>query len=433
MALEDQITGKIMAQNPAQKFGTMRDKPPEEAKFFWTGGPIEVAPRTWFASQFSGATAFETDEGLVLVDTGTKQLAPAIAQMLREKTKAPVHTAIYTHGHVDHAYGLEAFLLPGQKKPRVIAHSAMPARFARYKTTARHNAALNARQFGGTVEAQSSTAYAAFGEPPVPPDTLYDEKLTISVGGERFELFHCKGETDDHTWVWSPERRVVCPGDLFIWAVPNDGNPQKVQRYPWERAKGLRAMAALSPQALCPGHGGPIVGDAAKIAGMLGETAEFLETVVQRTLAAMEAGSPPHVDIVTSIDLPKSDSPWLQPVYDDTEFLVRNVIRFYGVWWSGRPSELKPSPRAKLAREIAELSGGAVALTRRAEELAAKGELRAACHLADYALEAAPADKDVQAKVAAIYEKRAESETSLMAINIFNSAAAYARAGRPYA
>ncbi|MBV9692351.1 MAG: MBL fold metallo-hydrolase, partial [Alphaproteobacteria bacterium] len=102
----------------------MRGKGPQEAKFFWTGGPVEVAERTWFASQFSGCTAFETDEGLVLVDTGTRQFAPMIAAMLRQKTQAPVHTAIYTHGHIDHAYGLEAFLVEGQKRPRVIAHSA---------------------------------------------------------------------------------------------------------------------------------------------------------------------------------------------------------------------------------------------------------------------------------------------------------------------
>ena len=422
-----------MAVNPATKFVSMRGKSPEEAKFFWSGGPIEVAPRTWFASQFSGCTAFETDEGLVLVDTGTKQFAPVLAARLREKTQAPVHTAIYTHGHIDHAYGLDQFLLPGQKKPRVIAHAAMPARFARYQATARHNAALNARQFGGTVEAQSTEAYAAFGQPPIPPDTLYEDRMTITVGGEIFELHHCKGETDDHTWVFAPARRVLCPGDLFIWAVPNDGNPQKVQRFAWERAKGLREMAAKAPAALCPGHGGPVVGDPEKIARMLTETASFLETVVSRTLAAMENGSPPHVDIVTGIELPTSESPWLQPVYDDTEFLVRNVIRFYGGWWSGRPSELKPAPRAKLATEIAALAGGAKALAERAEALAAAGDFRLACHLADYALEAAPQDADVQAKVAAIYEKRADTETSLMTINIFNSASAYAKAGRPYA
>jgi hypothetical protein len=283
------------------------------------------------------------------------------------------------------------------------------------------------------VEAQSNEAYAAFGTPPIPPDTLYDERLSITVGGVGFELRHCRGETDDHTWVWCPERGVVCPGDLFIWAVPNDGNPQKVQRYPWDRAKGLRTMAECAPQALCPGHGGPVVGDTNKIAQMLTETATFLETVVARTLAAMENGSPPHVDIVTGIDLPTSESPWLQPVYDDTEFLVRNVIRYYGGWWSGRPSELKPAARAKLAEEVAFLCGGAMELADRAEMMAKAGEYRIACHLADFALEAAPSNAAVREKVALIYENRANTETSLMAVNIYNSAAAYARAGRPFA
>ena len=65
--------------------------------------------------------------------------------------------------------------------------------------------------------------------------------------------------------------------------------------------------------------------------------------------------------------------------------------------------------------------------------IAAGGDFRLACHLADFALEAAPSDAAVQAKVAAIYDKRADTETSLMTINIFNSAAAYAKAGKPYA
>jgi alkyl sulfatase BDS1-like metallo-beta-lactamase superfamily hydrolase len=146
----------------------------------------------------------------------------------------------------------------------------------------------------------------------------------------------------------------------------------------------------------------------------------------------MEGGSPPHVDIVTGIDLPKSQSPWLQPVYDDTEFLVRNVIRYFGGWWSGRPSELKPASRDKLAQEIANLSGGAENLAARARTLSLAGEHRLACHLADYALEAAPHDISVRETVSAVYEKRAEAETSLMAINIFNSACAYAKAGRAY-
>jgi hypothetical protein len=36
--------------NPTDLFKQLRGKSPEEAKFFWSGGPVEVAERTWFQS-----------------------------------------------------------------------------------------------------------------------------------------------------------------------------------------------------------------------------------------------------------------------------------------------------------------------------------------------------------------------------------------------
>jgi glyoxylase-like metal-dependent hydrolase (beta-lactamase superfamily II) len=416
-------------QNPTDKFVAMRGRLPEEAKFFWNGGPVEVGERTWFSSLLSGVTAFETDDGLVLVDTGTAAFGPHLAREIREVTTAPVHTAIYTHGHVDHAFGLGAFLLDGQAPPRVIGHRAMPARFERYTRTSSHNRSLNARQFGGAVDAAETVDFAA---PAIPPDTLYDDELSITVGGITFELFHARGETDDHTWVYCPDRGVLCPGDLIIWGVPNAGNPQKVQRYPWDWAAALRAMAAKQPRSLAPGHGGPVVDDAPLVQRILLETAELLEIVVERTVEVLEAGSPPHVDVVRRVELPTSDSPWLQPVYDEAEFIVRNVIRFFGGWYSGRPSELKPAPRGDVASAIAGLAGGAGALVDQAQQVADGADLALACHLADFALESSPDDPDVQSAVAAIYERRAQAESSLMAINLFRSAAAYAREGRPY-
>src|SRR5262249_1558252 len=154
--------------------------------------------------------------------------------------------------------------------------------------------------------------------------------------------------------------------------------------------------------------------------------------LVTRTIAAMEKGSPPHVDIVRSVDAPVSDSPWLRPIYDEAEFIVRNIIRFYGGWWSGPPSELKPADRHAIAAEVARLPAGAANLRARAVAVAAQGDLRLASHLADYALEAAPQEVAVQQGVAALYEQRAAGETSLMARNLFRSAAAYAREGRAF-
>ena len=422
-----------MTDNPTDLFKRMRGRSPEDAKFFWSGGPIAVAERTWFQSRFSGVTAFETDAGIVLVDSGMAPLGGKLAGLLREKTRAPIHTAILTQGHLDHAFGLEAFLIPGQPRPRIIAHRAMPERFRRYELTDGFNAAINARQFGGVIGAAEIAAeFDVPRTPTLPPDTLYDDRMTIEVGGLAFEINHCPGETDDHSWIWCPERGVLCPGDLFIWSVPNAGNPQKVQRYPWDWASGLRKMAALGARSLCPGHGGPVVDDAALIRRMLSETADYLEAIVEQTIAALNDGAPPHVDIVRTVEPPTSSSPWLQPVYDEAEFIVRNVIRFYGGWWSGRPSELKPASREAVAREMAALAGGARTLIARAQALAAAGDLPLASHLADYALEAAPDDATVCRAVAALYERRAQAETSLMAVNLFRSAAAYAREGRAF-
>jgi alkyl sulfatase BDS1-like metallo-beta-lactamase superfamily hydrolase len=137
--------------------------------------------------------------------------------------------------------------------------------------------------------------------------------------------------------------------------------------------------------------------------------------------------------VVRGLAIPTSDSPWLQPLYDEAEFIARNVIRHYGGWWSGRPCELKPAERAAVASEVAALAGGARALAERASRLGESGALAIACHLADYALEADPGDPSVREQVAALYERRAGSESSLMASNLFRSAAAYARAGRPFA
>jgi len=398
----------------------------------------EVAERTWLVSILANVIAFETDDSLVLVDAGLRNFAPRMAELLRQHTMAPVHTVIYTHGHVDHAFGLENFLVQGQPRPRIIGHRALPARLARYERTPSFQRTINARQFcGASLDLVSPRERAdldtAFRSPEWPPNILYDDQLTIEVGHLTFELHHARGETDDHTWVFCPQRGILCPGDLIIWVVPNAGNPQKVQRYPWDWAQALREMAALHAPSLCPGHGPPVTGNPELVQRILLETAAYLDSIVEQTLTALENGAPPHTDIVNSVKIPTSDSPWMLPLYDEAEFISRSVIRYYGGWFSGRPSELKPASRAAVAGEIARLARGAMALANRARAIAKTGDLRLACHLADYALEAAPENTHVQEIVARIYEQRAAAETSLMAINLFRSAAAYARAGRPFA
>jgi alkyl sulfatase BDS1-like metallo-beta-lactamase superfamily hydrolase len=115
-------------------------------------------------------------------------------------------------------------------------------------------------------------------------------------------------------------------------------------------------------------------------------------------------------------------------VYDDPEFIVRNIWRLYGGWYDGNPANLKPARDADLAREIAALAGGPSQLAMRARDLAEDGNHRLAAHLAELAAAAAPDDPEVHAVRAEVFESFARAEPSVMAKGIYNWAAKESRA-----
>ncbi|MFT3854317.1 MAG: alkyl sulfatase dimerization domain-containing protein [Ilumatobacteraceae bacterium] len=232
-----------------------------------------------------------------------------------------------------------------------------------------------------------------------------------------------RGETDDHLWAWLPERKWTMAGDFVIWNFPNAGNPQKVQRYPGEWAAALRAMIAQGPELFVPAHGLPIAGRE-RIAAVLDEIATALERIVDEVITMMNAGETLDT-IVHSVTVPAETlaKPFMRPLYDEPEFVVHNVWRMYGGWWDGAASRLKPSPDAVVGSTVAEMAGGADVVMRRAEAAAADGDLRLACHLADFAGWAAPDDPTIHAARAAIYLARRKTEPSLMSKGIFRAAA----------
>lgn len=378
----------------------------------------EVQDGVAFLSGFANVTVLRTAAGPLLVDTGGAPFIDLLREALRSFAGGPPHTVIYTHGHVDHVGGMPALAEEARRRggppARVVAHEAVPERFARYRLTAGYNTCINTRQFRMPIPWP-----AEFHE----PDLLYRDRHELRIGDEVVELHHARGETDDHSFVYVPGRRLLCCGDLFIWATPNAGNPQKAERYPREWAQALRRMAALGAELLCPGHGPPIAG-AARVRQALLDTAALLESLVEQTLALMNAGAP-LAQVLETVKAPTEllERPYLQPLYDEPAFIVRNIWRRYGGWYDGNPAHLLPAPEARLAAELAGLCGGARRMMERAQELLEKDELALACHLVELAAQAAPADPEVRAARAAIYRRRGEAATSLMARGVFLSAA----------
>src|SRR3984957_7404004 len=248
---------------------------------------------------------------------------------------------------------MAAFIAEGQKnkvaRARVVGHRGVAARFDRYKRTAAYNEIVNSRQFSAPSKWPTEYVY---------PDTYFEDRFTVSAGTVKFECHHGRGETDDASWVYIPQRKVLCTGDFIIWAAPNAGNPQKAQRYAREWSEALRAMAKTGAEVLIPGHGVPVFGSM-RVRQVLLETADYLRSLYDQTIALMNEGATLDT-ILSQVEPPAAliDRPYLQAVYDEPKFIVRNIWRLEGGWYDGIPSHLKPATLEAQAHEVVTLAGG---------------------------------------------------------------------------
>ncbi len=392
-------------------------------------GSCELAPGLLGMKGLAGAFAFDTGEGLVMLDSGAWFEADRTYQEVRRwRPDAPVVAVVFSHHHVDHVFAVDRFDAEaderGWPRPIVYAHELMPAHFERYRRTAGWNTAINRRQFAIDVPG------FRFPDSFRGPDVTYRDRMTFRQGELTFCLHHGRGETDDHTWTWIPQRRILATGDLFIYAVPNAGNPQKVERYVADWADALEEMAALEPETLLSGHGLPIFGRE-RIAEALSTTAALLRSIEEQTLALMNQGCSLD-EVLRGVEIPPGwlEKPYLRPVYDDPRFLVRMVWRRYGGWWSGEFDELLPAAKADLAAEWVALAGGAAVVVERVEALLAAGRTELACHLVEAARYAAPEDSAVHEARKRAYRAASARESASMARNILNHAALASEAGR---
>ncbi|MCH8993494.1 MAG: MBL fold metallo-hydrolase [Chloroflexi bacterium] len=405
-------------ERPQPSFESASSLSREQAGFFYNGPSEVVAPGVFFFPKVGTGTVFDCGERLLLVDTTPRWVAAQTLQELRSQhSQAPIDAIIYTHGHIDHTSGATVFLDEasgaGRPRPRIVAHEDVAARFQRYTLLEEQNNFINRVQFA--LDESAQIFRAAFWSY---PDVTYRDAMTLTVGNERFELFHSRGETDDETWVWCPARRVLCTGDTFVWSSPNAGNPYKVQRYAKDWAVALEQMAALKPAVLLPGHG-PALRDEARIQEALLDTAQWLRTIHDQVVAKMNEGKWLE-DIISEMEYPQelAKKPWLRPIYDHPEFVARNVYRLYGGWYDGDPANILPAHSNDVARELVAI-GGAAPLLERARQLQESGNLQMACHLVDWVRKGEPDNQQAWELWRDLFTARAEAEQSLMARGAF--------------
>ncbi|MBM3132465.1 MAG: MBL fold metallo-hydrolase, partial [Chloroflexi bacterium] len=358
----------------------------------------EVAPRTWhIVMPFANMSVFETNEGIVLVDAGGACHGPALLEAIRSVSGAPIHTAIYTHAHIDHAYGLWAFEQAGEMPKSIIAHEKTVEWFKHY---------IRMRGFEAYHQGQQKD-WPDSKDDIFWPTQTYRDTLELVIGGEKFILNHDRGETDDATWVWVPGRRVLASGDFYLHILPNVGNPRRTQRHPEDWAIAVEKMVALKPEFLLPGHGGVVYGEK-EIRTALLDVAEVLHYIVDYTLSALNARQLREDQIYANLKLSEKflNNPKLQPFHVTAQDICRMVINQYTGWWNDRPADIDPAPVEAQAKEIARLAGGVDVLSARARELA-ETDLKLAAQLAEWAFYADPSNPQAQNAMIDVFLKRA--------------------------
>lgn len=405
----------------------IREYHPVEKKF--PAGHRLTERVLWYKGTAS-ATTIDTGDGLVMLDTGSRRDTNILYSEIRKWTSAPLRMAVFSHHHLDHIFGTRPFEIEAEDRgwspPVVYGHELMAENFNRYRRTPGFQGAINSRQFIGLRDPADfdwPTEYRY-------PDITYRDQLSFQQGDLTFELNHARGETEDHTWTWVPELGILHPGDLFIWALPNAGSAQKVQRYPGEWAAALRQMAGKNAETFLPGHGVPIFGRE-RIQQALSDTAELLEFLEVTTISLMNDGLSLDA-ILEQVTVPQhlADKPYLKIAYDHPDFIVRNVWRLFGGWYEGEPDRLLPAPRRLEAEQWIDLAGGTGKVEERIEQLVDSQDYRLACHLVEALAIANPESQEIHQLRARVYRLRSEPETSAIARHILLHAAHSSEAGR---
>jgi len=210
-----------------------------------------------------------TPEGVILIDSGASCLgAEKLAAAIAKVTDKPVRWVVNT-GSQDHRWlGNDYFAGKGAE---VIALARTAATQAEYAE--QHMQGMK-RFLGERMQ----------GTTPLPASkTLTGDSATLQLGGETLELAYTDAHFPGDAWVWLPKRGVMFSGDLVYvdrilgvlpWSSVSNGH------------KAFKALAALQPKYIVPGHGR--VCDLAQAQRETGDYYDFLANKVGAAAKEME-------------------------------------------------------------------------------------------------------------------------------------------------
>jgi glyoxylase-like metal-dependent hydrolase (beta-lactamase superfamily II) len=197
----------------------------------------------------SNAGFVVTPDGVVVFDAlGTPSLGWALLQDIRKITEKPVRYNVVSHYHADHIYGLQAFK---DHTDTIIIAQDRAREYKENEETAdeRADQRLDQRRAALAPWVNKDTRV-------VPPDLTFNDRLTLSLGGKRFQMIYAgpAHSASDMMMMVEPDG-VLFAGDIVQNSRIPFMNSDDVDTKQWLAALG--EVQKLDPKFIIPGHGRP--------------------------------------------------------------------------------------------------------------------------------------------------------------------------------
>jgi glyoxylase-like metal-dependent hydrolase (beta-lactamase superfamily II) len=214
------------------------------------------------------------DDAVLVADTqATPAMAADVIRRIRTVTDKPIKYVVLTHYHAVRVLGASAY-----QAQQIIASQDT------YDLIVERGEADKASEIGRFPRLFSNVETVPPGM--TWPTMTFTGKMTLWLGKLEVQLLQLgRGHTKGDTVVWLPGEKTLLSGDL----VEFDATPYAGDAYFQDWPQTLSNIAALQPQALVPGRGPALKGDAQVQAG-LDATRSFISDVWANVKAGVAAG-----------------------------------------------------------------------------------------------------------------------------------------------
>ena len=331
-------------------------------------------------------------ENVIVDTTGSEEAAKIVKKELNKISTNPVNNIIYTHNHPDHIGGATIFAssvdanIYGQEnilynidnistiiRPIIYERSARQFGIPLDKDDIIHQG------IGGFLEINADTTTGL-----LRPNVTFDKNLNLNINNIQIELGHVPGETDDHLYVYLPDKEAVMVGDNFYRSFANLYAIRGTKyRNPMEWVYSLDKIRSLNAKYLIPSHSRPVVGKD-NVYNALTDYRDAIQFVHDQTVRYINKGLLPD-EIAAQIELPSHlrSSPYLQEFYGSISSYVRSIFVGYIGWFNGNITTLHPMSAEDKAAKMIELATKQTDLYEAAQLAVENGEYQWAMELTD--------------------------------------------------